>query len=82
MVGYFVEIIDFFCIDFDFVGIVVVFEVGGVDEGEFFLIGDGEDDVFVWVLEDVGVGVIEQLFDYDMVVFDQLQVVVGFGLWY
>ena len=51
----------------------VVLDVGGADQREVALVGDGEDDALVGVLEDVGVVVLEQPRHDDVAALDQAQ---------
>ncbi len=47
-------------------GVVAVLDVGGADQGEVLLVGNGEQDAAVGVLEDVGVVALEGLAHNDV----------------
>ena len=52
-------------------GIAVEVLVGGADQGEVLLVGDGEADAPVGILEDVGAVVIEEPVDDDVAALDE-----------
>ena len=53
------------------VGAAAVLDVGGADQREVIFIGNRKDDATVRMLENISIGMVEQLFDHDVAALDQ-----------
>ncbi|PMQ07677.1 hypothetical protein JaAD80_27920 [Janthinobacterium sp. AD80] len=67
------QVIDFHLADFDLAHFPLVFLVRGADQGKVVLVGDGEDDALVGILENVGMRMLEQARHDDVAALDQAQ---------
>lgn len=65
--------------DPDILGIGGIVAVGGADQCEVALVGDGEDDAVVGVLKEIGSHIVELLFHDDMAALDEADM-MGFVL--
>ncbi len=72
-VGHLAQVGDLAVVDLDLARFALVFEVGGADQGELVLVGNGEDDALVRILEDVGIRMAEQARHDNVAALDQAQ---------
>ena len=79
-VAHLAQVGHFVAIDGYLRGVAVVFHVGGANQREVLLVGDGKNDALVRVLENVGVGVREQALHDDVAAFYQADGFAGRGL--